>query len=254
MKHTKHSNGLFAVILLAHCLSTPLQAAPRGPDTGLVSPFNSTVPGITIRNTHLVASAEGEVIRGMSPSGKTSELAARGVTDILIFKNEIRNEVQKEIAELQENGFTPDRIHVIPFRWKELEGYRTACEQLLTGLQILERAYRTPERSVFFHCTVGEDRTGLLAGLFRMVEQGWSARKAFDQEMCAHGYEAGDGKKPWKVVSAIRTELTPVFLALATLIEDGVIAAGQLDVSVCAQAVQSRYEARDFACKKGGTL
>lgn len=30
--------------------------------------------------------------------------------------------------------------------------------------------------------------------LFRMIEQGWTVRKAFDQEMCAHGYEAGDTK------------------------------------------------------------
>lgn len=241
-----------AALSLLPLLCATTQAAPRGPDNGLVSPYSSTVPGISIKNTHRVANAEGEVLRGMSPVGKTDELIRHGVTDVLIFKNEIKDEVKREIAELQENGITPDRIHVIPFRWKDLESYPTACEQIIEGLKLLETAYRTPERSMFFHCTVGEDRTGMLAGLFRMVEQGWNARKAFEQEMCAYGYEAGDAKKPWKVVSAIRAELTPVFLVLATLIEDGVIAPGQLDASVCAHEVASRYEAREFVCKKGG--
>ncbi len=251
----------FATLFTASlfCLSVPSAQSsphavnpPRADESALVSPFASTVEGLNIPNAHVVGRRDGEVIRGMAPKSKIPELVAHGVTDIVIFKDELKGDVSAEIALLKQNGYTPDRIHAIPFRWRDIPGFRGACEQMIDALQILETAYRTPGRSAFFHCTVGEDRTGMLAALFKMIEmpeEGWSTRKAFDDEMCMHGYEAGNPQKPEFVVDIIRREMTPIFLKLATLVDTGTIAAGKLDRSVCAQDVRAHYELSDYACK-----
>jgi hypothetical protein len=221
-------------------------------ESSLVSPFASSVEDLTIPNAHVVAKAEGEVLRGMAPRNKIPELAKHGVTDVLIFKDEIKGDVTREKADLQKAGFTADHIHAIPFLWRNIPSYQSACEQMIDALKILEEAYHSSGRSAFFHCTVGEDRTGMLAGMFRMVEmgnQGWNVRRAFDEEMCQNGYEAGNPDKPEWVVGEIRKELTPIFLKLATLVESGAISAGHLDPAVCAKPVTSRYDAADFTCK-----
>jgi hypothetical protein len=215
-----------------------------------ISPFPSSVAGLTIRNAQLVGKSKGEVLRGMSPDGKGAELLAHGVTDVLIFKENYRDEVEAEKSELEHDGFKPEQIHNIPFLWKDIPSRQQACEQLIDALQLLETTYNTPGKSIYFHCTVGEDRTGMLAGLFRMVEQRWTMRYAFKNEMCLHGYAAGDPGKPADVDSAIQAGLTPLFLQMSTLVESGVIKAGHLDRSVCAILPDTtQYRVEDFVCK-----
>ena len=51
--------------------------------------------------------------------------------------------------------------------------------------------------------------------------------------MCPRGYEAGDSNKPYSVVQSIRSELTPVFLGVAYLIQTGKITRENINESVC---------------------
>jgi protein tyrosine phosphatase (PTP) superfamily phosphohydrolase (DUF442 family) len=44
-----------------------------------------------------------------------------------------------------------------------------------------------PDKKIFVHCRVGDDRTGMMVAAYRMVEQGWSAKKA-KQEMLTYGF------------------------------------------------------------------
>lgn len=194
--------------------------------------FPSSVPGITIRNTHAV-DTEGRVLRGQEPRGKAGELAAAGVTDVLIFKEENKNEVQKEIEALAELGISGRHVLHIPVQWKEAVAFQEACGQVLEGLSFMVKVSRRPAGKVFFHCTSGEDRTGMLAGLYRMLTQGWDARRTFEQEMCARGYEAGDPKKPYPMAALVRQNLTPHFLRLAWLIETRALTDEKLDKAVC---------------------
>ncbi len=185
------------------------------------SPFSSTVRGISIDNTHLIETkGTAKILRGSAPNGKFSELVEFGVTRVLVFKNELKNEVRDEVTALTDAGLRSKDIHQIAFKWKDLPDGETVCRQVVEGLRILEGAAQNGEK-LFFHCTVGEDRTGLLAGLFRMHYHGWKMRKAFDEEMCRWGYAEGDEQKPKKVVRQIQSELTPVFAQFAVWIEAG---------------------------------
>lgn len=179
-----------------------------------LSPFESTVNGISIANTHEVISG---VLRGSEPAKKVAELKDFGIDEVIIFKSQTKTEVDDELLALQTLGI---KSHHIPFKWKQLESAQAACEQLVDALAIIRRAQRN-KKDIFFHCTVGEDRTGMLAGLLRMQEEGLSADEAFRDEMCANGYADGNPKKPWHVANAIHQELTPLFFALAAKIEAG---------------------------------
>lgn len=180
----------------------------------LESPFESTVAGITIGNAHEVTAG---VLRGSEPAKKVGELKDFGVDEVIIFKSQTKTEVDDELAALKTLAI---KSHHIPFKWKGLESPQVACEQLVQALQIIRRAQRA-NRTVFFHCTVGEDRTGMLAGLLSMEANGLSTEAAWKDEMCAHGYADGNPQKPWHVASAIHKELTPLFFALAAKIEAG---------------------------------
>jgi hypothetical protein len=221
---------------------------------GFISPFPSTVEGLSIPNAHLVGKSQGEVYRGMSPDGKARELHDLGITDVLVFKDDFKNEVKDEVAELVAGGFEASQVHNIPFYWNKVDSFQADCVQIIDGLKLLQAAYSTPGKKIYFHCTVGEDRTGLLAGLFRMANEPVSARKAFDEEMCLNGYEAGDPTKPDNVNQVIFENLTPIYLKMAMLIESGKLKGSSLasldSASVCAaEPVLAAYKPEDFRCK-----
>jgi hypothetical protein len=180
----------------------------------LESPFESTVNGITIGNAHEVVPG---ILRGSEPGKKVSELKDFGVDEVIIFKSQTKTEVDEELAALKTLAI---KSHHIPFKWKGLESPQIACEQLVKALQIIRRAQKA-NRTVFFHCTVGEDRTGMLAGLLSMEVNRISTDSAWTDEMCANGYADGNKQKPWHVASAIHKELTPLFFALAAKVEAG---------------------------------
>ena len=45
-----------------------------------------------------------------------------------------------------------------------------------------------PQKKVFVHCRLGDDRTGMAVAAYRMAEQGWSAEQALD-EMEKFGFD-----------------------------------------------------------------
>lgn len=172
---------------------------------------------------------DGQVFRGKEPRSNVSELSQAGVSDVIIFKNDTKGEVIKEIADLTALGINP---HHIPFRWKEFPSMIEACEQTVEALNLIHKI-KQQNGKVFFHCTAGEDRTGMLAGLYRMLEENASVSKVFKQEMCARGYSDGSSRKPYTVTSAIQKELTPLFVTLSAKIESGEWRLGQLKKSSC---------------------
>lgn len=174
------------------------------------------VPGLTIPNSFQV-DREGNIFRGREPRKLVSELAPIGITDVLIFKNEIKDEVQKEILALKEAGITS---YHIPFAWKDYPSMKEACEQVVEAISIIKKV-KQKNGKIFFHCTAGEDRTGMLAGLYRMIEENQTAEYVFKNEMCPRGYSNGNKNKPWMVTGAIQKELTPLYLALAEKINNG---------------------------------
>ena len=184
--------------------------------------------GLTIANSFQV-DQNGQVFRGREPKKLISELPAIGITDVIIFKNDVKGEVVKEMAGLKALNIT---THHIPFRWRDYPSMTVACEQIVDALNIIQQV-KANRGKVFFHCTAGEDRTGTLAGLYRMLEERISVKVAFEDEMCERGYSDGNKHKPALVIEAIEKELTPLFVALSRRVEKGEWQLGRLNKNSC---------------------
>lgn len=199
----------------------------------LVLSFNTlAVDGLTIPNSFQV-DKDGNVFRGKEPKALVDELAHFGISDVIIFKNEVKDEVTKELSALKVLGI---KSHHIPFRWKAYPSMQEACEQTVEALNIIHKVKQVNGK-VFFHCTAGEDRTGMLAGIYRMLEEKAPKDKIFKEEMCARGYSDGNAHKPGMVTGAIQKELTPFFNALSAKVESGEWKLGKLSKKSCKDLV-----------------
>jgi protein tyrosine/serine phosphatase len=97
----------------------------------------------------------------------------------------------------------------------------------------MKRARETQGRSLFVHCTVGEDRTGYIAALYKIAFKGLDTKTAFRDEMCARGYAEGDPEKPAKVSQIVHETLTPLFLKMSDLARRHPEAFRKLDTRLC---------------------
>ncbi len=220
---------------------------------GLSSPFDSSIAGVDLPNTHWVDDAQ-TVLRGMEPRSaeQFEDIRSLGVSRVVIFKNPTGNDdVGKEIAAL---ALPEEDVLHVPFKWKDLAGFTEPCEQTLEALRFI-RESRAAEEKVFFHCTVGEDRTGYLAALHALVFEGAEPRAAFDSEMCERGYGSGNPQKPGFVLGKLEDGLTPLYRKMAFLAFEGALTEA-LDDSVCASepAVPDDFLADPLACGTSTTL
>lgn len=200
-------------------------------------PSFAAIEGISIANAHIVTSTDqSAVVRGRAPknAAEMTELINAGVSEFLIFKNDTKGEVAKEQAQLLKLGIPAQNITHIPFLWKDIHDFKSACSMTVQALQVIENAVQA-SRNIYFHCTVGEDRTGYLAGLWGIWTSVYeSETHALNEEMCPRGYEAGNPGKPYKnVVSKIRETLTPTYLKMAQILSAAKARGQVLDLSMC---------------------
>jgi len=235
-----------------HCAATTaapdewpaeLQCTSKQPQTlvngQMISPFSPSLDGVGIYNAHLVAedAASGaKLLRGMKPfrDADFEDLQSLGVGAVLIFKRPTAStEVDKEIAGLTPIGVPDTQIVNVEFPWKDFADFKEPCRMTVRSLKLLED-WTTSGTTAFFHCTVGEDRTGYLAGLYRLLTETATVNTIFEQEMCERGYSAGNPQKPFAgVVNEIDADLTPLFLKMAFKIATGELTAASLDESAC---------------------
>ncbi len=182
----------------------------------LESYFPSSVDGLDIPNAHWVENSY--ILRGQTPRNKMEyeQLKNLGVGHVIIFKNQTKNEVVQELKILSEIGIKATHID---FPWKNITGFAPVCEKALTALKILKNN-NDRKMTTFFHCTVGEDRTGLLAGLMlQVVGANRDLLNIHDQEMCQKGFGAGNPQKHWQVAKTVRENLIPVYLKMSYLLK-----------------------------------
>lgn len=158
------------------------------------------------------------VVRGPQPNEPkdVQKLKEMGITDVVIFKKDTQSSNVKETAALIQAGMHPSKILEIPFPWKDMPEFQTVCQMTVAALERIRQVELAGGRT-YFHCSMGEDRTGYLAGLYRLAAgQSKNITEVFQKEMCDRGYEAGNPNKPvGTVVMAIRRGLTPAYLILA---------------------------------------
>lgn len=215
------------------CTAAPPSSGGGG--HGLASPFHSSVDGIDIANTHLVGTS-GKLYRGMAPrtDEDLQQLVDAGIAAVLVFKNQTGTgtDVRDEIVKLNALGIPASRTKNIPFAWKDLPNYEDPCKQTIEALKFIETNVSAGKKT-FFHCTVGEDRTGVLAAVHRLLtEPQLDAGAAWDGEMCERGYGAGNPLKPAFVKGKLEEGLKPLYRKLAYLAKKGAL--DSLDPNVCA--------------------
>ncbi len=110
------------------------------------------------------ARMDTDVYRGASPTEEGLRALAREHIKTLIC---LRDEVPYEKA-AQELGFRIEHIPLPVFDTPKRE----------TILRFLEIATDPSAKPVFFHCRYGEERTGIMAAVYRMQVQGWSEEMA----------------------------------------------------------------------------
>src|SRR5262249_9558728 len=153
-------------------------------DGQLVSPFSSSLDGVGIFNAHAV-SADGKVLRGMKPfrAADYDDLKALGVNAVLIFKKATgASEVADETAALAPIGVAAAQVATEAFPWKDFTSFRDPCRMTVRSLKLLHD-WHAAGKTAFFHCTVGEDRTGYLAGLYRLLTEHATPDAIFEQEL-----------------------------------------------------------------------
>ena len=87
-----------------------------------------------IKNYHQLTE---QVFRSAAPGKNTGFLAKAGFTHVLIFKNEIKNEVELEIKDLERIGIQRQNIFTIPFAWKDMGLLEDSCDQVVMALDYL---------------------------------------------------------------------------------------------------------------------
>lgn len=225
---------LFFLALFFMLLGEAHSAAERE----LISPFPSTQAGLSIPNAHALDTQNGLILRGMRPRTKNEilELRKLGVSDVLVFRATHADDTstQEEMSQLVNSGINSKHLFFIPFPWKEMKNDSiTYCLQTLAALRLMHEIAQDKSRSLFFHCTVGEDRTGYLAALYRIFFHQWSFERAWKEEMCAHGYADGNPEKPAFVTKTIHKNITPLFHGMLSLVSSGKLSSVSLDDSVC---------------------
>lgn len=214
----------------------------------LVSSIPSTYNEIGIPNSHLVTN---NIIRGMAPRNHQDleDLVELNVQKYLLFKIDTNGEIAKEITALIELGISPKNILHLPFPWKDITDFKPVCEMTIEALNMLSLAERNNHK-LFLHCTVGEDRTGYIAGLFKLYNNAnnESIDEIFASELCDKGFEAGNPKKIFHVAQKVRDNLTPAFLGMSELIIAN--RGKKLTKNLCKKLVIPKVDFKKYSCKQ----
>ncbi len=231
----KHFQIIFyLVIILQSCASREL-----------VSPFNSSVEGLNIPNSHIISESP-KVIRGMRPRSKQDivELKSQGISEIINFRKSADKDesLEAEKSLLNKSDWNSKNFHHFDFPWKDISDFQEACRTTVAALVKIRQA----KGGVFIHCTVGEDRTGLLSGLYRILAQGWTQQKAFDEEMCGHGFAESNPTKPPFVSEKVRESLTPLFESMAFEIEKQKLKLSNISEKLCEAPQMKKLQAEKF--------
>ena len=185
-----------------------------------------------IGNVHTLRD-DNRILRGASPEGKGQVLKQNGITDVLIFRDGVGDSIRREKKELRELGYRSEQIRHIEMKWRNITDVVKSCQDVVMGLQLMKNVEDDPSRKLYLHCTMGEDRTGMISGLYRMIFQNWSSVKAYQEEMCTHGFADSNPRKPDDVANAINEALKTLFIRMAVLVETQKLTKDHLDPKAC---------------------
>ena len=135
----------------------------------LVGVIFSLTAKATIPNEAIV---ENQITRGGRPA----------LSDIDGFKTIINIETKSKAVEAERSRAAQLGIQFVQ---SEMSAYRAPTDQQIqTIINLMKDKNNQP---LFIHCLHGEDRTGLVVGLYRVYVDGWTPDAAY-QEMLEKGF------------------------------------------------------------------
>jgi protein tyrosine/serine phosphatase/arylsulfatase A-like enzyme len=160
--------GFTLLVISLICFTSAAMAAPP-----TASPSPAMAERIKVDGIDHFARMDTDVYRGATPTLDGLRALARERVKTLVC---LRTEVPyPKMA--QELGLRVEHLPLSPFKTPSRE----------TILRFLEITTDPSAKPVFFHCLQGEDRTGVMAAVYRMQVQGWSEEMAL-AEMKEFGF------------------------------------------------------------------
>jgi len=174
-------------MLLVHALSLILISGCAAHTRSASSPLPSQADSFASRPAFaekIKISGVGDVgkitdhlFRGSQPSEKGfEELRKFGITTIVDLRGERHGRVQSEKKRVQALGMTFVNIHA--------SGWSPPTDEQLAQFFVLTE--KRPSENIFFHCWLGDDRTGVFLAAYRIAFQHWTADNALAEMYYFH--------------------------------------------------------------------
>ena len=151
-------------------------AAPRAATSAMPTPSDSFGPlraaGIGLENFGIV---DGRIYRGAQPGkGDYRALAGLGVTTIIDLRLDSKSDARRNA---EDAGLRYVNIAI--------DDHGQPTDSDVTAF--LKALDESPAGKVYVHCAGGRHRTGSMIAVYRMVRDGWTLARAYD-EMLAYDF------------------------------------------------------------------
>jgi protein tyrosine phosphatase (PTP) superfamily phosphohydrolase (DUF442 family) len=152
-------------IALAVTMAGTTDDRPAGrPVAATINPQHSDPPRLRLEGVPNFGQVTPKLYRGGQPSTKGFENLAKQGIDIVVDVREFGEWERKEVTQLGMQYVS------IPWHCYNMR------DAVFARFLILLR--ENPDKKVFVHCHLGEDRTGMMIAAYRMAEEGWTAAEA----------------------------------------------------------------------------
>ena len=111
--------------------------------------------------------------RGAQPRKHGFEALGKLGIQIVVDLRGDRDGERKEVTDLD--------MEYVPMHWQCSFPNDRIFADFLTLIR------KNPDKKIFVHCRVGDDRTGMMIAAYRMAEQGWTPKQAME-EMTKYGF------------------------------------------------------------------
>lgn len=171
---TRHLYGFTILALLAVTICAIADVHQAGSASSLPADTNHSIARkLTLEGVPNFGEVTPRLYRGAQPTKKGFEALAKMGIVIVVDLRGLHEGERKEVTNL---GM---RYVTIPWHCFHPKDAIFA--------RFLELLRESPDKKVFIHCHLGDDRTGMMIAAYRMAEQGWTAEEA-KKEMEAYGF------------------------------------------------------------------
>jgi len=165
----------FASLLLLVVTVAVLPTPGTGQSDNNQNQSHSQASWLQVEGVPRLAQVSPYLFRGAQPSDEgLAELKKMGISIIVDMRTGSRKSEQEKVTKLG--------MQYVQIPW------HCPFPRDPTFAQFLKIMEDNPQKKVFVHCRLGDDRTGMAVAAYRMAEQGWSAEQAM-QEMQQFGFD-----------------------------------------------------------------